>query len=126
MCGTAEIGINHRKQNIRRRSKRNEKQKREMLTKAVSALLAASLVPTVSAAEIANALAPVAIVQEAEVQQTEQALNLAVYAQASLQAQSGLTLRSRKPKIGMKRMWTIAAYKTKDKQTVYIAKKAKL
>lgn len=65
----------------------NEKQKREMLTKAVSALLAASLVPTVSAAEIANALAPVAIVQEAEVQQTEQELNLAVYAQASLQAQ---------------------------------------
>lgn len=65
----------------------NEKQKREMLTKAVSALLAASLVPTVSAAEIANALAPVAIVQETEVQQTEQALNLAVYAQASLQAQ---------------------------------------
>lgn len=65
----------------------NEKQKHEMLTKAVSALLAASLVPTVSAAEIANALAPVAIVQEAEVQQTEQELNLAVYAQASLQAQ---------------------------------------
>lgn len=65
----------------------NEKQKREMLTKAVSALLAASLVPTVSAAEIANALAPVAIVQETEVQQTEQELNLAVYAQASLQAQ---------------------------------------
>lgn len=65
----------------------NEKQKRRVLTKAVSALLAASLVPTVSAAEIANALTPVAIVQEAEVQQTEQALNLAVYAQASLQAQ---------------------------------------
>lgn len=43
-----------------------------------------------------------------------------------MQAQTGLTLRSRKPKIGMKRMWTIAAYKTKDKQTVYIAKKAKL
>lgn len=43
-----------------------------------------------------------------------------------MQAQSGLTLRSRKPKIGMKRMWTISAYKTKDKQTVYIAKKAKL
>ena len=65
----------------------NEKQKRKALTKAVSALLAASLIPTVSAAEIANALTPVAIVQEAEVQQTEQALNLAVYAQASLQAQ---------------------------------------
>ena len=65
----------------------NEKQKREMLTKAVSALLAASLVPTVSAAEIANALTPAAIVQETEVQQTEQELNLAVYAQASLQAQ---------------------------------------
>ena len=65
----------------------NEKQKREMLTKAVSALLAASLVPTVSAAEIANALAPVAIVQEAEVQQTEQELNLAVYAQTSVQTQ---------------------------------------
>lgn len=77
-------------------------------------------------AEIASALTPVAIVQETEAQQTEQELNLAVYAQASLQAQSGLTLRSRKPKIGMKRMWTIAAYKTKDKQTVYIAKKAKL
>lgn len=104
----------------------NEKQKRRVLTKAVSALLAASLVPTVSAAEIANALTPVAIVQETEVQQTEQELNLAVYAQASLQAQSGLTLRSCKPKIGMKRMWTIAAHKTKDKQTVYIAKKAKL
>ena len=65
----------------------NEKQKRKALTKAVSALLAASLVPTVSAAEIANALTPVAIVQETEVQQTEQELNLAVYAQASLQAQ---------------------------------------
>ena len=38
-------------------------------------------------AEIANALTPVAIVQETEAQQTEQELNLAVYAQASLQAQ---------------------------------------
>lgn len=42
-----------------------------------------------------------------------------------MQAQSGLTLRSRKPKIGIKRMWTISAYKTKDKQMVYIAQKAK-
>ena len=43
-----------------------------------------------------------------------------------MQAQSSLMLRSRKPKIGIKRMWTIAAYKTKDRQTVYIAKKARL
>lgn len=42
-----------------------------------------------------------------------------------MQAQSGLTLRSRKPKVGLKRMWTVSAYKTKDKGTVYVARKKK-
>ena len=51
-----------------------EKAKRVMLSRAVAAFLAVSLVPTVSAAEIANALTPPAVVQEAEVQQTEQTL----------------------------------------------------
>ena len=52
----------------------NENAKRVILSRAVAALLAVSLVPTVSAAEIANALTPPAVVQEAEVQQTEQTL----------------------------------------------------
>ena len=52
----------------------NENAKRVILSRAVAALLAISLVPTVSAAEIANALTPPAVVQEAEVQQTEQTL----------------------------------------------------
>ena len=42
-----------------------------------------------------------------------------------MQVQSNLMRRSRKPKQGMKRMWTIAAYPTKEKKTVYIAKKMK-
>ena len=52
----------------------NENAKRVILSRAAAALLAVSLVPTVSAAEIANALTPPAVVQEAEVQQTEQTL----------------------------------------------------
>lgn len=42
-----------------------------------------------------------------------------------MQVQSNLMRRSRKPKPGLKRMWTIAAYRTKGKTTVYIAKKMK-
>ena len=52
----------------------NENAKRVILSRAAAALLAVSLVPPVSAAEIANALTPPAVVQEAEVQQTEQTL----------------------------------------------------
>ena len=42
-----------------------------------------------------------------------------------MQAQSGLTLRSRKPKVGVKRMWTVSAYRTKDRGTVYLARRKK-
>lgn len=52
----------------------NENAKRVILSRAVAALLAASLVPSVSAAQLADAVTPPAVVQEAEVQQTEQTL----------------------------------------------------
>ena len=52
----------------------NENAKRVILSRAVAVLLAASLVPSVSAAQLADAVTPPAVVQEAEVQQTEQTL----------------------------------------------------
>ena len=52
----------------------NENAKRVILSRAVAALLAASLVPSASAAQLADAVMPPAVVQEAEVQQTEQTL----------------------------------------------------
>ena len=52
----------------------NENAKRVILSRAAAALLAASLVPSVSAAQLADAMTPPAVVQEAEVQQTEQTL----------------------------------------------------
>ena len=55
----------------------NENAKRVILSRAVAALLAASLVPSASAAQLADAVTPPAVVQEAEVQQTEQALEAA-------------------------------------------------
>ena len=66
----------------------NENAKR-ILSRAAAALLAASLVPTVSAAEIANALTPPAVVQEAEVQQTEQTLEAAAEEKELQQVQEG-------------------------------------
>lgn len=42
-----------------------------------------------------------------------------------MQAQSNLMFRSRKPKQGGKRLWTITVLPTKDKQKVYIARKVK-
>ena len=52
----------------------NENAKRVILSRAAAVLLAASLVPSVSAAQLADAVTPPAVVQEAEVQQTEQTL----------------------------------------------------
>ena len=46
-----------------------EKAKRVMLSRAAAALLAASLVPSVAAAQLADTTTPPAVVQEAEVQQ---------------------------------------------------------
>ena len=37
-------------------------------------------------------------------------------------AQSRLTLRGRKPREGMRRMWTVSVYRGKDKSPVYIAR----
>ena len=42
-----------------------------------------------------------------------------------IQVQSGLTLRSKKPKIGLKRMWTVSVYHAKDNSPVYVARKKK-
>ena len=42
-----------------------------------------------------------------------------------MQAQTNLMLRSRKPKQGMKRMWTVFAYQVSGKPTFYIARKKK-
>ena len=42
-----------------------------------------------------------------------------------MQVQSNLMFRSRKPKQGGKRLWTITVLPTKDKQKVYIARKVK-
>ena len=42
-----------------------------------------------------------------------------------MQVQSNLMFRSRKPKQGLKRLWTITVLPTKDKQKVYIARKVK-
>ena len=55
----------------------NENAKRVILSRAVAALLAASLVPSASAAQLADTITPPAVVQEAEVQQTEQTLEAA-------------------------------------------------
>ena len=54
-----------------------EKAKRVMLSRAVATVLAASLVPSVAAAQLADTITPPAVVQEAEVQQTEQTLEAA-------------------------------------------------
>ena len=54
-----------------------EKAKRVMLSRAVATVLAVSLVPSVAAAQLADTITPPAVVQEAEVQQTEQALEAA-------------------------------------------------
>lgn len=40
-----------------------------------------------------------------------------------MQIQGGMTLRSRKPKIGLKRMWTVSVYRTKDNSPVYVARR---
>lgn len=42
-----------------------------------------------------------------------------------VQAQSGLMLRDRKPRKGMKRVWTVSVYRTKDKTPVYVARMKK-
>lgn len=42
-----------------------------------------------------------------------------------LQVQSNLMLRSKKPKVGLKRLWTISRYRVKDKPNVYIARQLK-
>ena len=54
-----------------------EKAKRVMLSRAVATVLAVSLVPSVAAAQLADTITPPAVVQEAEVQQTEQTLEAA-------------------------------------------------
>ena len=54
-----------------------EKAKRVMLSRAVATVLAVSLVPSVAAAQLTDAVTPPAVVQEAEVQQTEQTLEAA-------------------------------------------------
>lgn len=42
-----------------------------------------------------------------------------------MQARSELLLRSRKPRKGMKRMWTVSVYRTKNKVPIYVARKEK-
>ena len=57
-----------------------EKAKRVMLSRAVATVLAVSLVPSVAAAQLADTITPPAVVQEAEVQQTEKTLEAAALA----------------------------------------------
>ena len=42
-----------------------------------------------------------------------------------MQAQTNLMMRSKKPKVGLKRLWTISRYRVKDKPNVYIARQLK-
>ena len=66
-----------------------EKAKRVMLSRAAATVLAVSLVPSVSAAQLADTLTPPAVVQEAEVQQTEQTLEAAAEEKELQQVQEG-------------------------------------